>query len=233
MDMSHRQALASTAFAVAMILPCPGLADPVAEASAALSAMHADLIAIIRDEAEDPSRRRPLVEHFLTSNLDLTRMVTEALGTHFELMNKTQFAEFSREYSHFLTYVYLQEMSWVRPDGGDFEIVGAELDPKSGAVEIQTRAAMRSSMANVAAARQRRSNRNVFEGSYLLNQRHGRWNIVAMRFNGVDLNRVFAAQFAAMLEKRSPESLIEELRKRNLENAGKDPFTEGRGRRSR
>jgi ABC-type transporter MlaC component len=233
MDMSHRQALAATAFAVSMILPCPGLADPAAEASAALSAMNAELIAIIRDEAVDPSRRRPLVEHFLTSNLDLTRMVTDALGPYFELMSKTQFAEFSREYSHFLTYVYLQEMSWVRRDGGDFEIVGAELDPKSGEVELQTRAAMRPSMANVPDARQRRSNRTVFEGSFRMSQRRGRWNIVAMRFNGVDLNRVFAAQFAAMLERRSPDSLIEELRKRNRENADKDPFAEGEGRRSR
>jgi ABC-type transporter MlaC component len=233
MNMSHRRALASTAFAIAMILPYPGLADPAAEASAALSAMHADLIAILSDEAMDPSRRRPLVEHFLTSNLDLTRMVTEALGLHFELMNKTQFAEFSREYSHFLTFVYLQEMSWVRRDGGDFEVVAAEFNQRSGEVELQTRAAMRSSMANVASARQRQSNRTVFEGSFRMSQRRGRWNIVAMRFNGVDLNRVFAAQFAALLERSSPDSLIEELRKRNRENAGKDPFTEGRGRRSK
>jgi ABC-type transporter MlaC component len=124
-------------------------------------------------------------------------------------------------------------MSWVRRDGGDFEIVAAEFNQRSGEVELQTRAAMRSSMANVASARQRQSNRTVFEGSFRMSQRRGRWNIVAMRFNGVDLNRVFAAQFAALLERSSPDSLIEELRKRNRENAGKDPFTEGRGRRSK
>jgi ABC-type transporter MlaC component len=231
--MSHRQAPALTAFAAAMLLPCPGLADPVAEARAALSVMHADMTAIVRDEAENPSHRRALLEHFLTANLDLTRMAAEALGTHFELMNKAQFAEFASEYSHFLTYVYLREISWVKRDEGDFEIVGAELNPESGAVKIETRAAMRSSMANVAVARQRRSKQTAFEGSYLLSQRHGRWNIVAMRFNGVDLNRVFGSQFASMLEKRSPESLVEELRERNRANAGKDPFVEGTGRGSR
>lgn len=223
--MFHRRALAFAALAAAMIPSAPGLADPVSEARAALSAMHAEMTAIVRDEAENPARRRALLEHFLTSNLDLTGMAAEALGTHLELMDKAQFAEFAREYSHFLTYVYLQEISWVKRDGGDFEIVGAELDPESGAVQIETRAALRTSMANVAVARQRRSKQLAFEGSYRLLERHGRWSIVAMRFNGVDLNRVFGAQFAAMLDGRSPEALIEELRKRNRDNAGRDPFS--------
>jgi ABC-type transporter MlaC component len=150
-------------------------------------------------------------------------MAAEALGANFELMDKRQFAEFSREYSRFLTYLYLQEISWVKQDGGDFEIVAAKLDSKNGGVALQTRAAMRSSMASVS-RRRRGSYPSSLEGSYRMKKERGQWIIMSIRFNGVDLNRVFGAQFAALLEKRSPEFLIEELHERNAENAKSNPF---------
>jgi ABC-type transporter MlaC component len=224
MKMLQRQALASTIFvAIAAILPNSGRADPVTEASAALSELHAELMAIVSSQEGDASRVRALLEHSLTSNLDLTHMAAEALGANFELMDKRQFAEFSREYSRFLTYLYLQEISWVKQDGGDFEIVAAKLDSKNGGVALQTRAAMRSSMANVS-RRRRGSYPSSLEGSYRMKKERGQWIIMSIRFNGVDLNRVFGAQFAALLEKRSPESLIEELQERNAENAKRNPF---------
>jgi len=228
MKMLQRQALASTIFvATAVILPNSGRADPVTEASAALSGLHAEMMDIVRSQEGDASRVRALLEHFLTSNLDLPHMAAEALGANFELMDKRQFAEFSREYSHFLTYLYLKEISWVKQDGGDFEIVAAKFDSKNGEVALQTRAAMRSTMANVS-RRWRDSYPTSLKGSYRMKKERGQWRIVSIRFNEVDLNGVFGAQFAALLDKRSPEFLVEKLQQRNAENAKKNPFEKKR-----
>ena len=221
--MPRWQALALVVLALSTALPGAVRADPAAEAKAALSEMNDDVVAILRQEKIDPIQRRALVEHFLTSNLDLAHMAAEALGTHIEVMNKREFAEFSEEYSHFLTHLYVREIAWAKEDGRGFEIVDVEADSETGEVTLQTRAAMRSSMANVAPKRTQRR-RVEFEGSYHLRQRHGKWRIIAIRFNGVDLNQVFGSQFASLLERKSPEALIEELRRRNEENQGKNPF---------
>jgi ABC-type transporter MlaC component len=221
--MPRRQALALVVLALVTVLPSAARADPATEAKAALSKMNDDVVAIMRQEKTDPIQKRALLEHFLTSNLDLAQMASEALGQHFAAMNKREFAEFSEEYSHYLTYLYLREISWTKEDGGGFEIVDVKADSESGEVTLQTRAAARSSIANVAPRRTQRR-RVEFEGLYVLKKRHGKWRIIAIRFNGVDLNRVFGAQFASILESQSPEVLIEKLQQRNRDNQGKNPF---------
>lgn len=221
--MLRCSALGLAVLALATTLPSSALADPAAEAKAALAKMHAEMVSILRQEKSDPTAKRALLEHFLTSNLDLARMAAEALGPHFKAMSKREFAEFSEEYSHYLTYLYLREISWVKEDGAGFEIVDARLDAKTGEVRLETRAPTRSSMANVAPRRTQR-HRVELEGSYVLRERHGRWKIVAIRFNGVDLNRVFGAQFDSILESQSPEALIEKLQRSNEENRDENPF---------
>ena len=59
-----------------------------------------------------------------------------------------------------------------------------------------------------------------------LRPRRGRWQIVSLRINAVDVSRNFRAQLGAVLERSDPDAVITELRTRNLADEAANPFQE-------
>lgn len=190
------------------------------EADAFLTETHRVLSEIRDNEQYDAEVKRALIEHELDERLDLPTMSRLALGRQEESFSRSELSEFIQEYSRFLTYTYLQEIAWTDPKEIP-TIESSVVDAKTGWVTIGTKAKRRQS-----AASQRNQYRasSVFRAEYLLRKRHGSWRIAKIRFNGVDLNTAFGAQFEAMLKKSTPEEVLAKLQSLNTRRESENPL---------
>jgi ABC-type transporter MlaC component len=190
------------------------------KASAFLSDTHRAIAAIRQNEQQSPDEKRALIERVLDKSLDLATMSRVALGKREAAFSRSELSEFIQEYSRFLQYVYLREIAWSDPDDLP-TLKGVEVDPKTGWVTIGTTAKQRSSLGT---RRGQFRKSSVFRAEYVLRERHGSWRIAAIRFDGVDLNRVFGAQFEALLQKSTPAEVLAEIHEQNSRQAATNPL---------
>ena len=59
-----------------------------------------------------------------------------------------------------------------------------------------------------------------------LRRRHGEWRLAGLRRGGVDVGRSFREQFASVLQRQEPATLIAELRERNRQSDAENPFAD-------
>ena len=202
----------SSAFAAS---PSPG-----ERASAFLSDTHRAIAAIRQDDQHSPDEKRALIERILNEGLDLATMSRLALGKQEASFNRVELSEFVQEYSRFLNDTYLNEIAWSDPDQAP-SLEPAEVDPKTGWVTIATTSKQRSSLATRRGEYRKSS---VFRAEYLLRERHESWRIARIRFNGVDLNRVFGSQFEALLRDSTPAEVLAELHALNSRRGASNPL---------
>ncbi len=96
------------------------------------------------------------------------------------------------------------------------------VNAETGWVTIRTKAKLRSSVANRRA--QNREASSLRTEYWLRERRAGSWRIAKIRFDGVDLNKVFGSQFASMLKKSTPEEVLTKLRELNTRRDATNPL---------
>jgi len=219
MFVIRRLVFVANAASLALVMSSATTAN--AEEASAFLAETYRVISEIRQSGEyDAEVKRALIERALGKRLDLATMSRLALGKQEESFSRSELSEFIQEYSRFLSYTYLQEIAWSDPTEAP-TIESAVVDPKTGWVRISTKAKGRQSLAT-----QRNLYRatSQFRAEYLLRERHGSWRIAKIRFNGVDLNSAFGAQFESLLRKSSPEELLARLRTLNTRRESENPL---------
>jgi len=190
------------------------------EASAFLAETFREISEIRQNGDHDAEVKRALIERVLDERLDLATMSRLALGKQEESFSRSELSEFIQEYSRFLNYTYLREIAWSDPKQiPTFEnsVVNAE----TGWVTIDTVGKRRKSLATQRGQYRRT---NTFRAEYLLLKRHGSWRIAKIRFNGVDLNSAFGAQFESMLQNSTPEEVLAKLRDLNTRRGAENPL---------
>jgi len=60
--------------------------------------------------------------------------------------------------------------------------------------------------------------------SYAFRKSRGAWRIAGVSLGGVDVSTTFRGQLHAFLAKNDPDALIAELRRRNADYEGTNPF---------
>jgi ABC-type transporter MlaC component len=192
---------------------------PAAEARAAIAPVFAEITATARDAQISPEQKRALIEHELSIWIDFGGMALRALGPRAESFSREQLAEFVQEFERYLTDVYIRRI--VRYRDNDVEIKSASYDEKSGLATIRILGG--ASLAGTARVT-RQAWKPRADVDYVLHKRRGEWRIVAVRIEGVDMARFFGDQFEAVLARSDPDGLISNLRKRNAEREGENPF---------
>jgi len=210
---------ALVAMAVTWAVASSAAEDPAAEARAAIAPVFAGITATARDEQLSPKQKRALIEHELSIWIDFGSVALTSLGPRAEQFSREQLAEFNQEFERYLLDVYIRRI--VRFRDNDVEIRSASYDEKREMATIRI-------LGGASLAGSARVTRQAWkpraEVDYVLRKRRGEWRIVAVRIDGIDMGRFFGDQFEAVLARSGPDGLIGELRQRNAEREGDNPF---------
>jgi ABC-type transporter MlaC component len=198
-------------------------ADPVQEARTAVGLLLQSVVGTAHDDALSPDARRALVERELEDHLDLNALTAAALGPLAAGFTPEQLVDFSREYQRHLLTFLLRHVA--ASDAKGPQLGEAALDPQTGVVTVRALGRSRPPLSAGRVAAPREASRPV-PWDFGLRQRRGRWQIVSLRINAVDVSQNFRAQLAAVLQRSDPDALITELRTRNLADEAANPFEE-------
>ena len=215
-----RIALIGLGLGIALPLP----ADTTADAKGFIERMLGEVQHIVNDDASAPHEKRALMAREMRNYLDFTFMSRAALGDHYEDFSKEQFAEFSFEYERHLTNAFSARVARYRAKGS--EVTGAELLNDRGYYLVRTKTDARAPMAVGIAPRDESG------VDYRLRRRDGRWRIMSITIDGVNMSANFRKQFAALLRKHGgADSVIAMVRRRNEDNEDFNPFALKRERK--
>jgi hypothetical protein len=103
------------------------------------------------------------------------------------------------------------------------QVSEAALDPATGAVVVRALGRARPPVTPGRIAAPREASRPI-PWDFRLRYRQGRWQIVSVRVNNVDVAQNFRAQTTAVLQRSDADALITELRTRNLADEASNPF---------
>jgi ABC-type transporter MlaC component len=214
----------SLALALLAASPAPAAdADAVEQARASVTSLFTSLATTAQDAAIPPDQKRALLERELQDHLDLHTLSSAAVGPLAERFSPEQLVDFSREYERYLVGFFLKQVAG--SDGKGPQVSEARLDEKSGAVLVRALGRERHPLTPGRVAAPREAARPI-PWDLALRQRRGRWQIVSVRINGVDVSQNFRAQLRAVLDRSDPDAVITELRNRNLADEAQNPFQE-------
>jgi phospholipid transport system substrate-binding protein len=165
----------------------------------------AKVLAILADEALDTETRRARIEAIAFDVFDFTTMSKLVLARNWKRFTQEQRYTFVREFKAHLSRSYGSRLDRYRQERVD--IVSTREEPR-GDVTVVTRV--------------RGGQFDDIEMRYRLRYRNERWRAIDVVIEGVSLIANFRSQFAEVLSKGGPESLIEQLRTKNFETPGLD-----------
>lgn len=187
---------------------------------AELASFYERIDAILEDDDATADQKHALVARELDRRLDYGYLAAAALGNRIEAFSREQFADFAHAYAQFLQDFFVGlvassedpelEVLETREDAEGRVIVKAASKPRKGYVP--------------GALRVPRSPTAGDTVSYAFRDSRGRWRIAGVSLGGVDVSSTFRGQFEAFLARNDPEALIAEIRRRNAEYEGTNPF---------
>jgi ABC-type transporter MlaC component len=216
--------LALTLFALSLFaLAVPARADGhIPAVQAELAAFYERIGAIVEDDDVEPAQTQALVARELDRRLDYGYLAAAALGRQIEGFSREQFADFAHAYAQFLQDFFVGLIATsdevklkildTREDAEGRVIVKAKSKPRRGVIPGSLRVA--------------RSPTSGDTVSYAFRKSSGGWRIAGISLGGIDVSTTFRGQLQAFLTKNDPDALIAELRRRNAEYQGTNPFAE-------
>jgi len=176
-----------------------------------------DRIWKIASSKTDGMQKRDAIESLLSERLDYAALARGALGPMAERFSREEYADFAREYARYVTWLLVQRTADATQPA---ELVEVQLDPEKGIVRALALGRDRRRVFMF----QRNQPKGRSEMRLVLRQTYGEWRVAGLAIDAIDVTKVFREQFQAVLERSEPAALIEELRRRNRENEGVDPF---------
>ncbi len=217
--------LGLTLFALAALaaLAGPAAADGhIPTVQAELGAFYERVGAIVEDDDATPAQTRALVARELDRRLDYGYLAAAALGSRIESFSREQFAGFAHAYAQFLQDFFVGLIA--SSDGVELKILDTREDAE-GRVIVKARSKPRKGIIP-GSLRVPRSPSSGDSVSYAFRKSRGGWRIAGVSFGGVDVSTTFRGQFEAFLAKNDPGALTAELRRRNAEYEGTNPFAD-------
>lgn len=193
-------------------------ADKASEARSFIQNELDDVVETVNSDAFTSQAKRALIERQIRSHLALGHMATESLGNQAALFNLQEFADFSKEFEDHLLHFYLQRAATFA--GDSIDITDTSYNGETGVVVIQTLGGERGTLFKKKSSPS--SHRAAVD--YHLLKSEDRWQIVQIVIDGVNVTTNFRSQFKSVLQRKSPESIIAQLRKSNAEKEKKNPF---------
>ena len=217
--------LAAIGSLAALALLATGTAAPAAEADRALAAQQSvastveSLAAILQDATSSAELRRDRIAEILERSLDVSFITRSALGRNADSLTREQTDELRQEMERYLVATWLQRVARTRVDR--FEILGASWDEASGVAVVRTRGGRRIA---TSARNNRRQPAGEAAVDYQLHERRGAWLVRSMVIDGVDVVRLFRAQFDEILRTGDHAALMERLRSVNDRLESRNPL---------
>ena len=215
----NRNLLVAFTFIIGLsILNTTILADEKDEASAFLNEELLQLVDVINSDILTPTAKRAMTERQIRAHLALGHMAIESLGAQAALFNLQEFADFSKEFEDHLLHFYLQRAATFV--GESIDITDTSFNAETGEIIIRTQGGERGTLFKKKSSPS--SHRATVD--YHLAKFEDRWQIVQIVIDGVNVTTNFRSQFKSVLQRKSPESIIAQLRKSNAEKEKKNPF---------
>lgn len=189
---------------------------------AELATFYERIDAIVDDDDADPAQTRALVARELDRRLDYGYLAAAALGNQIEGFSRRQFADFAHAYAQFLQDFFVGLIA--TSDKIELKILDTRQDAE-GRVIVKARSKPRRGVipGSLRVARSPTSGDTV---SYAFRKSSGGWRIAGVSLGGIDVSTTFRGQLQAFLAKNDPDALIAELRRRNAEYEGTNPFAD-------
>jgi ABC-type transporter MlaC component len=204
-----------------LALAAPTAADEhIPAVQAELADLYQRLDAIVGNADATPAHKQSLVADELDRRLDYGYLAAAALGPQIEGFSREQFAGFAHAYARFLQDFFVGmvataektelEILETRETDEGFVAVRAASKPRRGVIPGSLRVPRSPSKGDYV--------------TYLFRKSSGGWRIAGISFGGVDLSTTLRGQLESFLAKNDPDALIAELRRRNAEYRGTNPF---------
>jgi ABC-type transporter MlaC component len=207
--------------ATLLVLAAPAAAQqdiPAVEAE--VTALYQSLGAILDDDAATPVDKQSRVAREIDRRLDYGYLAASALGANAEGFSREQFAAFAHAYAQFLQDFFVglvatseqTELKVLRTNqpAPDLVAVRVASTPRRGVIPGSLRVPRSPTQGDFV--------------TYMYHRSRGTWRIGGVSFGGVDLSTTLRGQLQAFLDKNDPDALIAELRRRNAEYQGTNPF---------
>jgi ABC-type transporter MlaC component len=175
---------------------------------------------ILKDAAIAPDQKRALLRTELGNQVAFGVMAHSAIGDAADDFSTEQVAEFTQEMTRYLTDLLIRRMAGGQVD----EITGVStIDAERKIVAVDATGNV--GFGHVLEYYTRTHKKTDVPSRYVLNQRRGKWQFIAIQIDGVDIARTLRGQLGAASEKLGPEALIAELQRRNNARDAENPFS--------
>ncbi len=164
----------------------------------------AEVMAILNDDtlagAEMATERRERIRKILLKAFDMKTISGLTLSKYYKKFTKEQLKEFSDVFSHLLFNTYIGHIEGY---SGEEIAYKPEKEQPKGRVEIQSEVALKDAPISV---------------DYRFLSNKGVWKVYDIKVEGVSLVSNYRSQFRDILIKRSPDELIDQLKKKVAKN---------------
>lgn len=204
--------LASLIAALAALLLASGaLADPTADAQAAMKGTIEEVLGVLRVAGSDELARRKQIEEIAKQRFDFTTMSKLVLKRDWKRFTPPEQKEFVSEFSDYLSASYGTRIA--RYANEQVVTVGSRLETNND-VSVQTQIKGGS-----------------FDGAtidYRMRLLGGKWQVIDVVIEGISLVSNFRSQFADVIAKGGPQELLKRIRAKNRAGVVDAPPTEVR-----
>lgn len=184
--------------ALALGLASSALADPKADAKAAMKTTIDDVLAVLRVPGVDETARRKQIEEIAKQRFDFTTMSKLVLKRDWKRFTAAEQQEFVTEFTDYLAASYGTRIA--RYANEQVVTVGSRLETNSD-VSVQTQI-----------------KGGNFDGAaidYRMRLLGGKWQVIDVVIEGISLVSNFRSQFADVIAKGGPQELLKRIRAKN------------------
>ncbi len=161
------------------------------------------VVAVLDDAALGTDQRRARIEEIAKQRFDFVTMSRLVLGRNWKSLSGAQQEEFQREFQALLSESYGRRID--RYEQEKVEILGERAEER-GDVTVQTKIVG--------------GQANDIQVDYRLRQRDGAWRVIDVVVEGASLVSNYRSQFAEVLSKGGPETLLKRMREKKLPTDG-------------
>ena len=190
--------IATLIAALALGLASGALADPKADAQAAMKGTIDEVLAVLRVPGSDELARREQIEEIAKQRFDFTTMSKLVLKRDWKRFTPAEQQEFVGEFTDYLSASYGTRIA--RYANEQVVTVGSRLETNSD-VSVQTQI--------------KGGNFDAAAIDYRMRLLGGKWQVIDVVIEGISLVSNFRSQFADVIAKGGPQELLKRIRAKN------------------
>ncbi len=211
MRSNHWNDVVATIAALTLLCASPALADPKADARAAMQSTIDDVLKVLRVPGSDTKARAQQIEDIAKQRFDFTTMSKLVLKRDWKRFTPAEQTDFVSEFTDYLSASYGTRIA--RYANEDVVTLGARAEVNND-VTVQT--AIKG---------------GEFDGAtidYRMRLLTGKWQVIDVVIEGISLVSNFRSQFADVIAKGGPQELLKRIRAKNDAGVVDAPPTEVR-----